>query len=116
MKKYTTYLELQAQVEKLTQQLQKLEVDEKLEKTLAFKAALENLMEEYEATQSDVLSLLGLDDVSKSADKRRGQRPMKVFKNPNTGEVVETRGGNHKTLNAWREEYGKDEVDTWLES
>jgi hypothetical protein len=38
---------------------------------------------------------------------------MKTYKNPHTGEVVQTRGGNHKTLNEWRKKHGKEAVQSW---
>jgi hypothetical protein len=38
---------------------------------------------------------------------------MKTYKNPYTGEVVKTRGGNHKTLNEWRQKHGKEAVQSW---
>lgn len=46
---------------------------------------------------------------------QRRQRKIKVYKNPNTGEVVETKGGNHKVLRTWREQYGVETVDSWLQ-
>lgn len=46
----------------------------------------------------------------------RGSRKLLTYKNPHTGEVVQTRGKNHRTLNAWRAQFGKDEVENWLES
>ena len=117
MNKFVKYVEAKTELEQLTKKLEALESDETLRKTLEFKEALESLMDEYEATQEDVLSLLGLDDVkAKSAnDKRRGKRPLKTYTNPHTGETIKTRGGNHRTLNAWRDEYSKEEVDSWLQ-
>ncbi|TVP54100.1 MAG: H-NS histone, partial [Halomonadaceae bacterium] len=47
-----------------------------------------------------------------NTDGRR-KRPMKTYRNPHTGETVQTRGGNHKVLNAWRKQYGSDEVAGW---
>ncbi|MDT4852441.1 hypothetical protein FQZ97_866740 [compost metagenome] len=47
-------------------------------------------------------------------DKRR-ERVVKTYKNPHTGEVVETKGGNHKVLNAWKAEFGADEVKSWIQ-
>src|SRR5690554_6263374 len=44
------------------------------------------------------------------------KRPLKTYKNPHTGEVVKTRGGNHKTLNEWRDKYGKEAVKSWQEA
>ena len=32
----------------------------------------------------------------------------------NTGETVETRGGNHKILKAWKSEYNLANIDEWL--
>lgn len=33
----------------------------------------------------------------------------------NSGEVVETKGGNHKILTAWKEQYGAAQVEGWLQ-
>jgi hypothetical protein len=35
------------------------------------------------------------------------------YKNPSNGEIVETKGGNHKVLKAWKKEYGNDTVESW---
>jgi hypothetical protein len=39
---------------------------------------------------------------------------LKVYKNPHTGEVVETKGGNHKILKEWKIEHGSDIDERWL--
>jgi hypothetical protein len=44
----------------------------------------------------------------------RKPRQVKVYKNPETGEVVETKGGNHKTLKEWKAEHGSATVESWL--
>jgi len=31
------------------------------------------------------------------------------------GEVVETKGGNHKILKAWKEKHGAEKVEGWLQ-
>ncbi|MCR8722012.1 DNA binding protein, partial [Pseudomonas syringae] len=46
--------------------------------------------------------------------KRRRARVVKVYQNPHTGELIETKGGNHRGLKAWKEQYGVDTVDSWL--
>jgi hypothetical protein len=28
--------------------------------------------------------------------------------------VIETKGGNHKELKAWKEKYGADTVESWV--
>jgi len=40
---------------------------------------------------------------------------IKRYKNPNTGEVIETKGGNHKVLKAWKAEHGNTTVESWLQ-
>jgi len=44
----------------------------------------------------------------------RKPRQVKVYRNPNTGEVVETKGGNHKTLKEWKAKHGSEIVESWL--
>jgi len=41
---------------------------------------------------------------------------FKVYKNPHTGtgEVVETKGGNHNQLKEWKAEHGSATVESWL--
>jgi len=54
------------------------------------------------------------DAVSATAKTPRRPREIKVYDNPHTGELVETKGGNHKTLKAWKQQYGGDVVESWL--
>ncbi|KAA8552439.1 hypothetical protein FX983_04853 [Pseudomonas frederiksbergensis] len=44
----------------------------------------------------------------------RKPQPVKIYKNPHTGEVVETKGGNHKTLKEWKAEHGSATVESGL--
>jgi hypothetical protein len=39
---------------------------------------------------------------------------LKVNKTPHTGDVVENKGCNHKTLKEWKAQYGSDTVESWL--
>lgn len=50
----------------------------------------------------------------KSKVASRKPRQVKVYKNPYAGEVVENKGGNHKTLKEWKAEYGSTTVESWL--
>jgi len=120
MNKLAAYIEAKSELENLQKRLEALESDETLKHTLKFQDKLKKLMEEFKVGQDDVLKMWGKSESrskskSKSEnDKRRGIRALKTYKNPNTDEIVKTRGGNHKTLNAWRKEFGKDTVDSWL--
>ena len=115
MNKIAKYLEAKSSLEQLSRQVEVLENDEALQNLLQFKAKLESLMVEFSMSQEDVINLWGISDSKpKSSDKRRNKRPLKTYVNPHTSETVKTRGGNHRILNVWREEYGKEEVDSWL--
>lgn len=103
----------QAEIKSLQKDLERIEQDERFKREVEFKNQLEKLMKEYDRSASDVLSLLQPGQGHKAAEKEGPKRPLKVFKNPHTGEVVETRGGNQKTLKAWRDEYGKETVAGW---
>jgi hypothetical protein len=46
--------------------------------------------------------------------KTRRAREVKIYQNPHTGEIVETKGGNQKTLKEWKSKHGADAVESWL--
>lgn len=108
-----TYMQKEQQLKQLQEELDKLKNDERLKTELDFKNHLEDLMREFDKSAADVIKLL---DPTSTADKSTGRakRKLKIYKNPNTGEVVETRGGNQKTLKAWKDEYGAETVESWL--
>ncbi|MEN1494583.1 histone-like nucleoid-structuring protein, MvaT/MvaU family, partial [Pseudomonas aeruginosa] len=43
----------------------------------------------------------------------RKPRELKVYKNPHNGELVQTKGGNHAVLKAWKAEHGAETVESW---
>ncbi|KXS55400.1 MAG: transcriptional regulator MvaT, P16 subunit [Marinobacter sp. T13-3] len=129
MAKISTYYEKKRLMEQLANELQQLEEDQSLKSDLKFEEDVKALMEEHGKSAKDVIEIMATiapNSIAKVAneqakvDGRRARvgsatpkRPMLRFKNPHTGEVVETRGGNHKTLNQWRQEFGKEEVKSW---
>nr|WP_300312462.1 histone-like nucleoid-structuring protein, MvaT/MvaU family [Halomonas sp.] len=113
------YMQMEQQLEQLRTRLEKLQNDDRLKAELEFKDKLESLMSEFGKSTADVIALLDPSSRSTSskaapASDGRRKRKLKIYKNPNSGEVVETRGGNHKTLKAWKEEHGADTVESWL--
>ncbi|MFO8045238.1 MAG: histone-like nucleoid-structuring protein, MvaT/MvaU family [Halomonas sp.] len=114
------YMQMEQQLKELQSNMEKLQNDKRLQSELEFKDRLESLMKEFDKSAADVMALLdpkpagaGPKAASAPAGARR-KRKLKIYKNPNTGEVVETRGGNHKTLKAWKDEYSSDTVESWL--
>lgn len=109
--------QLNQQKAALEKELANLENDERLQREVEFKEKLESLMKEFNKSASDVIDLLSPSGhSSKSTAKKQGRRKrkLKIYKNPQTGEVIETRGGNHKTLKSWKDEYGSETVESWL--
>lgn len=116
------YIQKEQQLKQLQEDLQRLEGDQRLKSELEFKAKLEALMNEFGKRPADVVALLdpandqrGTKAAAGSNTNRRKRR-LKIYKNPKTGEVIETRGGNHKGLRSWKDEYGDETVESWLES
>lgn len=119
MAKINDYYQKKQLMEKLSEELAKLEQDQALKHELEFENKVRDLMSKYDKSPKDVLQILGAIDPAIAGGKvdvatsSRPKRPLKTYKNPHTGEVVKTRGGNHKTLNEWREKYGKEAVQGW---
>ena len=106
-------------IKELQERLKNLSQDDKLKKELEFEGKLRTLMGEYQKSLRDIIAML---DPEAKASKAKGAakatgtkraRKVKQYKNPNTGEVIETKGGNHKTLKEWKAQWGSEEVEGW---
>lgn len=122
MAKINDYYQKKQLMEKLAAELEKLEKDQALKSELEFENKVRDLMKQFDKSSKDVLQILAAIDPTIAGGKveapagTRAKRPLKTYKNPHTGEVVKTRGGNHKTLNEWRDKYGKEAVQSWQEA
>lgn len=107
-------------IKELQARLQSLSADDKLQKELEFEGKLRALMAEYQKSLPSIIAIL--DPEAKSgkvarASKTNGSkraRKIKQYKNPNSGEVIETKGGNHKVLKEWKAKWGSDVVESWV--
>lgn len=111
------------QLEKsLAEQLHALEVlngEAGLKKEIEFETKLCDLLAEYGYSLPNVIKLLDpqADRRDRAPEQKNGTyrpRQMKVYKNPHTGEFVQTKSGNHKKLKNWKAEYGSATVESWL--
>ncbi len=109
-------------IKELQERLNNLSKDDKLQKELEFEGKLRALMGEYSKSLRDIVALLDPDArqakaprAAKAAGTATTKRARKVkqYKNPNTGEVIETKGGNHKMLKEWKAKWGADVVESW---
>lgn len=99
--------------------LESLKNDAGLKKEIEFEQKLRGLLDHYGKSLRDAIAILDPDSW-RSASHRptkagRRARSVKIYKNPHTNEVVETKGGNHKILKAWKAQYGNDVVEAWLQ-
>lgn len=110
----TNYLKLQKEAEELHSKMKAYEESPEFQREKEFFDKLKGLMEEYKKTNGEVISTLAPNTSDeKTSGRMRKKRKLKVYKNPNTGEVVETRGGNNKTLKSWKEQHGSNVVESW---
>lgn len=112
------FRETQERIKELEERLANLSQDSKLKKELEFEEKLRALMHDYSKSLRDITLILDPQSArgaSKTAAVRtRSPRKMKQYNNPHTGEVIETKGGNHKTLKEWKAKWGGDTVESWV--
>ena len=112
------YKALEAQIAEQQKRLEALKGDEKLKREIEFETKLRALLADYNYSLRNVIALLDPNAAKTAAapvKSARRERVLKRYKNPNNGEVVETKGGNHKVLKAWKEQYGAETVESWLQ-
>lgn len=119
MSKLAEYRQLEKHLAEQLQVLEVLKGDDGLKKEIEFETKLRKLLEHYGFSLRHIINLLDPHPTTRRqatapAVSTRKQRELKVYKNPNTGEVIETKGGNHKALKEWKAEHGADVVDGWL--
>lgn len=120
MSKLAEFKALEAQLADQLKQLDALKNDSELKREIEFEEKLRSLMAEYSVSLPGIIALLDpqssrIFTTTPAARGQRRQRQAKVYKNPETGEIVETKGSNHKVLKAWKQQYGAEKVDGWLQ-
>ncbi|AYN10758.1 H-NS histone family protein [Pseudomonas putida] len=108
--------------QKLAAQLAELEAmkgSRELQKEIEFETKLRDLLGQYGYSLRDIINLLDPQASRRvapaAAEKApRRARQVKQYKNPHNGEIIETKGGNHKLLKEWKAQYGSDVVESWV--
>ena len=112
---------LDKQMAQIKKELKIIENSAAFKKEKAIIRSLNNLMNKHDYSKNDLITLL---QGGSSTPPKRGSKPasastrkrrmLKVYENPKTGETVETRGGNHKVLKAWKAKYKKANIEDWV--
>lgn len=119
MSRLAEYRKLEQQLAAQLAELESMKGDSGLKKEMEFESKLRALLAEYGYSLKDVVNLLDPQagsraPASESKAGSRKPRQVKVYKNPHNGEIVETKGGNHKTLKDWKTKFGAETVESWL--
>ncbi|MGP9766340.1 histone-like nucleoid-structuring protein, MvaT/MvaU family [Halomonas sp. AOP13-D3-9] len=117
----SAYIEKEQMLKQLQEELKALENNSELKKEIEFKEKLQSLMTEHGKLAQDVCAMLDASyrrtsskNTKTSSTDGRKKRPLKIYRNPHSGEVVETRGGNHKVIQEWKAKFGNEEVVSWV--
>lgn len=120
MSKIAEYKALEAQIAAQLAQLDALKSNGALQREIEFEEKIRALLATYNFSLRDVVAILDPSASSRKASSAqqptvRKARAIKRYKNPQTNEIIETKGGNHKVLKAWKAEHGSEAVEGWLQ-
>lgn len=121
MSRLAEFRRLEQQLALQLAELEAMKGDSSIKVEMEFEEKLRALLSEYGYSLRDVINILDPQagirrQVAQPQEKAtRKPREIKVYKNPHNGEVVQTKGGNHAVLKAWKAEHGSDAVESWLQ-
>lgn len=122
------YRELELALAQKHTYLEALKQDPQLQKELAFDAALDEFLAQHSMNKVKLQLFLNADVTSDfykkpvtnkaktKATRNSHPEPLKSFRNPHTGEVLNVKRLSHGTYKLWVENYGEDVVQSWLQA
>ena len=120
MSRLAEFRALEQQLAAQLAELETLKNDDGLKREIEFEQKLRNLLGEYGYSLRNIIAILDpqasrrAPAATESKAGSRKPRQVKIYKNPHSGEVVETKGGNHTTLKEWKAKHGSATVESWL--
>ncbi|MFJ4455959.1 histone-like nucleoid-structuring protein, MvaT/MvaU family [Pseudomonas sp. NPDC089392] len=119
MSRLAEFRQLEQQLAAQLAELEALKGSSELQAEIQFETKLRDLLAEYGYSLRDIISILDPQASRRAAPTAaektpRRARQVKQYKNPHNGEIIETKGGNHKLLKEWKAQYGADVVEGWL--
>ncbi|MNJ27421.1 hypothetical protein D3C77_219250 [compost metagenome] len=120
MSRLAEFRQLEQQLAAQLAELEALKGSSELQAEIQFETKLRDLLADYGYSLRDIINILDPQANRRAAAPvaaeraPRRARQMKQYKNPHNGEIIETKGGNHKLLKEWKAQYGADEVESWL--
>lgn len=120
MSRLAEFRQLEQQLAAQLAELEALKGSSELQAEIQFETKLRDLLAEYGYSLRDIINILDPQANRRAAapvaaeKAPRRARQVKQYKNPHNGEIIETKGGNHKLLKEWKAEYGSEEVEGWV--
>lgn len=120
MSRLAEFRQLEQQLAAQLAELEALKGSSELQAEIEFETKLRDLLNKYGYSLRDIINILDPQasrraSAPAAAEKApRRARQIKQYKNPHNGEIIETKGGNHKLLKEWKAAYGSDVVEGWL--
>lgn len=119
MSRLAEFRQLEQQLAAQLAELEALKGSSELQKEIQFETKLRGLLAEYGFNLRHVINVLDPQANRRAAalaveKAPRRVRQVKRYKNPHNGEIIETKGGNHKLLKEWKSQYGADVVESWV--
>lgn len=105
-----------AQVRQLQAEIASIESNADFKREQDFESKVKALADEYGYSAQHILSIFGVlgSNAVPAAVGTKQARKVVTYRNPQTNEQVEYRGGNHPILAAWRAQYGSSAVSGWV--
>ena len=120
MSRLAEFRRLEQQLATQLAELEAMKGDTAIQAEMAFEGKLRSLLSDYGFKLRDGINIL---DPQASKRRRPGPavaekasrkaREVKIYRHPQSGEVVQTKGGNHAVLKTWKAEHGAETVESW---
>ena len=120
MRSVTKKVQLEAALAKLKIEIANLEKSESYKKEQSLIRGVEKLLHKFGKTKAELIAYLSDGKTTNVTAKKtestntRKRRKLKIYQNPLTNETISTRGGNHKILKAWKNQYPKQNIEDWI--
>lgn len=125
-------LRLKNEIDAKLVELSRIQGNSEFVREVAFVAEFKSLKQKYQFTSNDAFAMLdpgylfggkldvekffeALQSVTPQEDIPKGRALMR-YRNPFTGEVIETKGTNNKKLREWKSSHGSQTVESWREN
>lgn len=112
------YQKKRALLEQLQKEIEDVESDPAFAEQLRFIEAIDEVLTRFNKRREALAALLpakvSAPPPAEKATRRRRRATLRVFEHPETGQRVEAKSMNHKTLRRWVEEHGKATVEGWV--